>query len=58
MLTHPEKRKRNNIERKDVKRWSKHLNVTPVQLSAVMEKVENSAAAAIPCPPQNLTTKI
>jgi hypothetical protein len=58
MLTHPEKRKRNNIERKDVKRWSKHLNVTPVQLSAVMEKVENSAAATIPCRPQNLTTKI
>jgi Protein of unknown function (DUF3606) len=58
MLTHPEKRKRNHIERKDVKRWSKHLNVTPIQLSAVMEKVGNSAAAAIPCPPQHRTTKI
>jgi hypothetical protein len=45
MLTRPEKPKRNHIERKDIKRWSKHLNVTPGQLSTAMEKVGNSATA-------------
>jgi Protein of unknown function (DUF3606) len=45
MLTRPEKPQRNHIERKDVKCWSKHLNVTPDQLSTVIEKVGNSAAA-------------
>jgi hypothetical protein len=50
------KPKRNHIERKDVKRWSKHLNVTPVQLSAVMEKV-GSSAAAVGRELQHLTTK-
>jgi hypothetical protein len=45
MLTRPEKPKRNHIERKDTKRWSKHLNVTPGQLSTAMEKVGNSATA-------------
>jgi hypothetical protein len=45
MRTRPEKPQRNHIERKDVKCWSKHLNVTPDQLSTVMEQVGNSAAA-------------
>lgn len=58
MRIRPEKPQRNHIERKDVKRWSKHLNVTPGQLSTAtaMEKV-GSAAAAVGKELQHLTTK-
>ena len=56
MLTRPEKPKRNHIERKDIKRWSKHLNVTPGQLSTAMEKVANSATA-VGKELQHMTTK-
>jgi hypothetical protein len=56
MLTTPEKPKRSHIERKDVKRWSKHLNVMPGQLSMAMEKVGNSAAT-VGKELQRLTTK-
>jgi Protein of unknown function (DUF3606) len=56
MRTRPEKPQRNHIERKDVKRWSKHLNVTPGQLSTAMEKV-GSSAAAVGKELQHLTAK-
>ncbi|MEO6839701.1 MAG: DUF3606 domain-containing protein [Bradyrhizobium sp.] len=45
MLTQPEKPDRNHIERKDIKRWSKHLDATPDQLREAIEKVGNSVAA-------------
>lgn len=45
MLTQPEKPDRNHIERKHIKRWSKHLNATPDRLREVIEKVGNSVAA-------------
>jgi hypothetical protein len=41
MLTRPGRPSRNHVERKDIKRWSKHLDATPDQLQEVIEKVGN-----------------
>jgi hypothetical protein len=56
MRIRPEKPQRNHIERKDLKRWSKHLNVTTGQLSTAMEKV-GSSAASVGKELQHLTAK-
>ena len=56
MRIRQEKPQRNHIERKDLKRWSKHLNVTPGQLSTAMEKV-GSSAASVGKELQHLTAK-